>query len=198
MLRLPDDDSAEPRGLVIRLAEPVEDLNSRADRPEWVPKLVPEHRQELVLGAIRVVSLGSGPLLRPEERQDLLVLVPQALAHLQQDLQTDVWVLVHEASSLPGLDFEDDAGLANRDGSRAWLPFKECHLAECVSLAHDRERDGLTVLGGDHGFYRAGPDQEDRVAELASPNDHRAGFITPLGRDLVGEEPLPVCIVQAG
>ena len=113
------------RAAVVRLAEPVEDLNGRADRAEWVPQLMPEHREELVLGAIRAFGLASSC-----KGQDLLVLAPQTLTHPQQDFQPDVRVSVHEAAKLLALDFEDDTGVADPDGGGTRLALEEGHLPE--------------------------------------------------------------------
>src|SRR5215470_8583482 len=107
MSRLPDDDSPELRPVVAGLAHLLEDVNRRADGAERITELVPEHRHELVLGAIGALD----PFQM--NRQNLLVHASQTFADLEQDVESDVPLGGGELSKLIALDLEDDTVVAS-------------------------------------------------------------------------------------
>src|SRR5215470_8255469 len=141
MSRLPDDDSTELRPLVVGLAHRLEDVNRRADGAERVTELVPEHRHELVLGAIGVLDS------LEIERQNLLVHAPQTFAHLEQDVEFDVPLGRGEVSELIAFDLEDDTFAASPYCGRSRLLLEQAHLAEDFSARHDGKDECFTAAG---------------------------------------------------
>src|SRR5688572_29047963 len=109
MPRLADDDLPQWRSLVVGLSKSLQYVNGRTDRAERIAELVSvsEHSQELVFRTIRVLNTFQ------VQCDDVLVLAPQALAHLESKTlnSTVVWDHVGQAPKLRALDLEDDTGV---------------------------------------------------------------------------------------
>ena len=105
-----------------------------------------QHGHELVLGSIGGVHASE------MQRQDLLVLAPESLAHPQQHLERDIRVRVGQRPHAVASDLQDDTALTGAHGRGARPSFEEPHLAERLPRHHAREHDGLIAAGGEHGF----------------------------------------------
>ena len=170
----------------------VQYVNRRGDRAEGIAQLVAEHRDELVLGSIRRLHAFK------MEGQDLFVLAAQSLGDLQEEPVADLRMGVGEPAERLTPDLQDHARLARPDGGGARPALEEAHLPERLAAPHDRQRDRWIAVDGQQRFGRPGPDHEDRIADLALPEDHRPGLVRVLARSLVGDEPPASLLVLRG
>ena len=109
--------------------------------PSRITELVPEHRHELVLGAIGALD----PFQM--NRQNLLVHASQTFADLEQDVESDVPLGGGELSKLIALDLEDDTFAASPYCGRSRLLLEQAHLAEDFSARHDGKDECFTAAG---------------------------------------------------